>query len=142
MSEIVTRQFGKIQFTEDAILHFPSGLPGFEKHTRFLRVERSATAPIIFLQSLDSPDLCFATAPVHAIDPHYRLAITPEDQQILSPAGERLCLAILAPGKSGWTANLLAPLVINPKTRVAVQAVRADSVYSHQHPLGEAGPCS
>ena len=33
------------------------------------------------------------------------------------------------------TANLLAPVVIHWRTRLAVQAIQADSPYSHQHPL-------
>jgi flagellar assembly factor FliW len=30
---------------------------------------------------------------------------------------------------------LLAPVVVNLGTRVAVQAVRADTTYSHRHPI-------
>jgi flagellar assembly factor FliW len=33
------------------------------------------------------------------------------------------------------TANLLAPIVVNLKTHRAIQAIQADSGYSHQHPL-------
>ena len=33
------------------------------------------------------------------------------------------------------TANLLSPVVIHWRTRLAVQAIQADSPYSHQHPL-------
>jgi flagellar assembly factor FliW len=32
-------------------------------------------------------------------------------------------------------ANLLAPIVLNARTRVAVQAVRHDQRYSHRHPV-------
>lgn len=143
MPEIVTRQFGKIQFDENAVLHFPAGLPGFETRTRFLLIERPSTAPVLFLQSLEAGALCFAAAPIRAIDPQYSLTMTPEDEQILSLAGDPMILAILAAGESGrWTANLLAPVVINLETRRAVQAVRADARYSHQHPLSEARPCS
>ncbi len=36
------------------------------------------------------------------------------------------------------TANLMAPIVLNVKTRRGLQAIRRDSRYSHQHPV--AGP--
>ncbi len=119
-------------------LEFPAGLPGFEDHTRFVLVERPDLAPILFLQSVDSPELCFITAPVTSIDPAYDLEMTPEDERQLGTdeAGEFLCLAILSAEENGLlTANLLAPVVINPGTCRGVQAVRSDSRYSHQHPL-------
>src|ERR1700674_440856 len=121
MPEIVTRQFGKIGFEEDAVLQFPSGLPGFENRTRFLLVER---APLMFLQNLDSPELCFFALPVEAVQPDYQLEMTPDDQQTLSLTAPPLPLAILSANQSGaWTANLLAPVVINKEARRAVQAV-------------------
>jgi len=142
MAEIVTTQFGRIEYDERAVIHFPCGLPGFENRTRFLLIERPTTRPLVFLQSIDSSNLCLVTAPVNAIDPQYHLAMTPEDQQTISQAQEPLCLFILSEGEKGWTANMLAPVVINKEAGIAVQAVRADSLYSHQHPLTEARPCS
>jgi flagellar assembly factor FliW len=139
MPEILTRRFGKVQFEETAVLHFPAGLPGFESHTRFLLIERPANAPLVFLQSIDSPELSFCTAPVAAIDPAYRLAMTEEDQRLLSATDPPVILAILSSTTSHqWTANLLAPIVIDLPSRRAVQAVRADARYSHQHRLAEA----
>jgi flagellar assembly factor FliW len=142
MHRIVTRQFGKIEFDENAVLHFPAGLPGFESRTRFLLIERPAAAPLLFLQSVDAPKLCFTAAPMASIDPDYALAMTPEDQQILSLSSHPLILAVLSAQSGRWTANLLAPVVIDKDTRRAVQAVRADARYSHQHPLPEARRCS
>jgi flagellar assembly factor FliW len=141
--EIMTRQFGTIQFDENSVLQFPSGLPGFENKTRFVLVERPALKPLVLLQSLDSPDLCFYAAPVDAIDRNYQLRMTPEDRRTLALTAEPVNLAILSASQSGhWTANLLAPIVINKEARRAVQAVRADSLYSHQHPLDQGALCS
>ena len=147
MPEMVTRQFGKIEFEEDSVLHFPSGLPGFENKTRFVLLERVALTPLVAIQSLDSMELCFFAAPLEAIDAGYQLAMTPEDQRTLSLTADPRCLVILSPNKSGrWTANLLAPIVINQQAHRAVQAVRTDSLYSHQHSLSnpsrEETPCS
>ena len=46
-----------------------------------------------------------------------------------------LCLAVLSIRKTGTTANLLAPVVVNLKNYRAVQAVTPESGYSHQHLL-------
>jgi flagellar assembly factor FliW len=129
-----------------AILEFPAGLPGFEDRKRFGVIERANVAPIVLLQSLDLPDLCFLAAPVAAIDPAYQLDVSSEDLARLGLERQNdqlVCLAILsAPENGPLTANLLAPVVIEPRTRRAVQAVRMDSRYSHQHPLDTPGAAS
>ncbi len=138
MVQIVSKRLGAIDLDEAAILHFPVGLPGFEHCRRFALLEQSSVAPIVFLQSLDLPDLCFLAAPIAVIDPAYELAMTPDDLRSIGreTVDDVVCLAILAPAENGqFTANLLAPVVIDGKTRRAIQAVRLDSRYSHQHPL-------
>jgi flagellar assembly factor FliW len=146
MLQILTRRFGPIEVDEGAVLHFPLGLPGFESARRFALVERPATAPLMFLQSLDLPELCFVATPVEAIEPAYQLELSSDDLHHLGlvenrqpPRGEVICLAILSAPESGRpSANLLAPVVIDRVSRRAVQAVRSDSRYSHQHVLAVA----
>jgi flagellar assembly factor FliW len=144
--ELATRQFGKIEFEESSILDFPAGLPGFENKTRFVLLERASWRPLVAIQSIDSPELCFFALPIEAIDPDYQLRITPEDARMLALTAEPVSLAILSaaehPELGRWTANLLAPLVINKEARRAVQAVRSDSLYSHRHPLDRGSSCS
>jgi flagellar assembly factor FliW len=144
MATTQTRQFGLLEYDPNAVLDFPAGLPGFENQTRFVLVEKPAHAPILFLQSLLLPDLCFLAAPIHLIDPGYELAMIEDDLHRLKldetrqPIGDAnvVCLALLSAAENGpLTANLLAPVVINVSERLAVQAVRMDSRYSHQRPL-------
>ncbi len=148
----MTRHFATVEYHEDAILHFPSGLPAFEGLSRFLLIEHPGTAPLVFLQSLESPDVCLPAVPVKAVDPNYELALTAEDVETLdtgaAPEEANLgCLAVVSvPATGPATANLLAPVVVNWRTRIAVQSVRSDTRYHHQHPIvgsgTEAGPCS
>jgi flagellar assembly factor FliW len=152
MPQILTRRFGAMDFDESAVLDFPLGLPGFENARRFALVKQPAAAPLVFLQSLDFPELCFVAAPVLSIDPAYQLEMTADDLRELGLAehcqprlgGQVICLAILSSPENGRpTANLLAPLVIEPASRRAVQAVRIDARYSHQQPLpAPEAPCS
>lgn len=141
MVKIPSKRLGPLDVDPTTALQFPAGLPGFEHCIRIALVERPSAAPLVFLQSLDLPEVCFLAAPVISIEPAYQLSLTLEDLDCLgleSPEStdDLLCLAILAPDESGnFTANLLAPVVIRRKTRRGVQAVRVDSRYSHQHPL-------
>ncbi len=124
-------------------IHFPRGLPGFEDQNRLVLIKKEALAPMVHLQSAARPDLRFLAVSVWLADPGYQIGITEEDLKLLElkeqpqPGGEILCLAILtAQDEKTFTANLLAPVVIHPKLRVGVQAVRSDARYSHRVALG------
>jgi flagellar assembly factor FliW len=144
-----TKSHGQIEYTEDVLMHFPEGLFGFESETRFLPIEVPALYPILFLQSIQRPELCFVTMPILVIDPGYRLALSPTDLELAGMRAGRqpvigedvLCLAILTLREDGpTTANLIAPLVINLRSRRAVQALMLESEYSHQHVFPAAAP--
>jgi flagellar assembly factor FliW len=145
MTSCQTKYFGELQYEPGGILRFPDGLPGFEKEREFLPVEQPSTRPLVYLQSLATSDLCFVGLPVWLVEPGYRLELSEEDSERLQlgdgvavgPAtGGLLCLALLTVRESGTTANLMAPVVANLQTGVALQAISAGVGYSHQHPLG------
>jgi flagellar assembly factor FliW len=143
--QILTKYFGPLDYQQRDVVRFPSGLPAFEEELEFLVIEPAAKAPLAFLQSTRQAGLCFLALPILTIDPHYALAVSAEDLAELGldasrqPAigGEVDCLAVIAaPEHAPPTANLLAPIVINRKNRLGLQAIRVDSTYSHQHRLG------
>ena len=144
MTQVLSKYFGPLEYREQDVVRFPSGLPAFEEEHEFLVIENASQAPLIFIQSIRQPGLCFLALPVLAIDPGYNFAVTAEDIDKLGLDATRQpaigtevdCLAIIAAPEDGTaTANLLAPIVINRKNRMAVQAIRVDSTYSHQHVL-------
>jgi flagellar assembly factor FliW len=140
MPRIETSHLGTVEYNDEDVLDFPEGLPAFVHDTRFVLVERSESAPLIFMQSLVSLELCFLTAPVVTVDANYTLR-TPLEE--LAPIGvdevrldDLLCLVILTiPGDRPPTANLMAPVVIHRKTRLARQVIQYESGYSFQHVL-------
>lgn len=148
MPVLDTLRFGALEYDPAGVIEFPCGLPGFDRERHFIVVEQAALAPLIFLQSVDSPKLCFPAVPVSTVDPGYQLEVTREDLEILNldperqpVAGEEVaCLAIVAVENGSPSANLLAPVVIHSSRRIGVQAVRTDSRYPHRHPL--VAPCS
>jgi flagellar assembly factor FliW len=108
--------------------------------------------PLVFLQSLEDPGLCFIAMPILSIDPNYKLRVAGDDLDLLGlPRAQQpavgtdvLCLSVLSVCEGGPTANLLAPIVVNLGNRRAVQAVAPESDYSHQFALmpEEAAVCS
>lgn len=152
MPSVETNYFGVISYEPDSVVEFPNGLPGFDELRRFVALQFEDSRPLVFLQSLEGPGLCFITLPVLAVDPHYQLRVSNEDRELVGLAVGRplhigedvLCLAVVSIREDGPTANLLGPLVVNLRNRKAVQAVASESGYSHQHRLvaEEAPVCS
>lgn len=153
MGRCLTKEFGEVEYDESAIVHFPAGLPAFEKETRFLLIEQAETAPVVFLQSLATPHLLFLALPARFIDPAFRLELVPEERQVLGldPEGEGelvegedlLSLAILTVREgSPVTANLLAPVVIGARSRRALQVIQPESGYRVDQPLTGVAACS
>ena len=138
-----TSHFGTISYSREAAIEFPKGLPGFDDRRCFVALQFPDTAPLVFLQSLERADLCFITMPVLAVDPQYRVQVDSDALKAinLSPSSQPrigediLCLAVISVDEDGPTANLLAPVVVNLRNLRAVQAVAAESGYSHRHPL-------
>jgi flagellar assembly factor FliW len=148
MAQVETEYFGTMSYREDSVFEFPAGLPAFLNEKRFVPIESPQHSPLLFLQSMTRPSLCFLALPIQVVDPDYRLTVAREDLVSLELIPDRqpqlatevavLALLSLHDGVPP-TANLMAPIVVNLKTRRALQAIRQDAVYSHQHPVPRVG---
>jgi flagellar assembly factor FliW len=150
MPQLDTKYFGTLTYEDLSVFNFPAGLPAFEQEKNFVVIETAEYAPLVFLQSLRQASLCFLALPVLAVDPSYHLAVSAEDRVSLGldpgrdpkPGDGVLALALVSM-RDGFppTANLMAPIVVNVQNRRALQAIRVDRVYSHQHPISAADQC-
>ncbi len=122
---------GDIETDPDSELFFPCGLPGFENHRRMVPLEIPSHRPLVYLQSLESPEVCFVALPVYVIDPAFRLRLSEDDRANLQfPVDydpevgvDVLCLALLRKSGALVEANLNACVVINLRNRYGVQCL-------------------
>jgi len=144
MPRIETKHIGEVDYMEDSLFTFPSGIPGFDEHRDFLFLKKSDTEPLVYMQSLDDRELCFILLPILVIDSNYRLEMSQDElEEIGLPVDRRprigedvFCAALLCAGSGAPpTANLMAPVVVNLRNRMGVQAIQSASGYSNQHPL-------
>lgn len=144
MPSVETKYFGTLPYAEESVFEFPHGLPAFDDEKAFVFIETAESAPLVFLQSFSRVNLCFLAFPIQVVDGDYQLAIAPEDlaeldletarQPLLGAEVVVLALISLHDGFLA-TANLMAPVVLNVKTRRGLQAIRRDRLYSHRHPV-------
>lgn len=130
-SVIQSPWLGDIESDPQCELLFPSGLPGFEEERRMLPVEIPAQRPLLYLQSMESAQICFVALPVYVIDPEFQLRISDEERALLQLpedldpviGADVLCVVLLMRSGPTVQANLNAAVVINLHNRRGIQCV-------------------
>lgn len=128
--QVATHLFGTIEIDPDTILTFPDGIAGFPDSKRYKLIhEEVAGEPVSFtLQSVDSPAVAFQIIDPTAIGFQYELEVTAEEQAAIKaakPEDVAVMLVLFKSEESGKQigANIRAPLLINPVSRLGVQKV-------------------
>ena len=118
------------------LVSFPDGLPGFEACRRFILLSSPETAPLYCLHAIEGPNASFlAIDPTVALET-YRCELSAADRHRLGVAedGRLVWLALVMVEADGSvTANLRAPVVINPDTMVGFQVMPFECVYPLRH---------
>ena len=127
--KVNTRLFGEIDVAEDRIISFTAGIMGFEKYVHYTLIfNAEKKGNIMWLQSLDEPELAFTVMDPMKIVPEYNPVV--EDEWLV-PLGEveteddyfLLSVVTVPSDLTKMTANLKAPIVINMKTMKACQII-------------------
>jgi flagellar assembly factor FliW len=129
--KIETYLFGTIDVSDDSIITFPDGLPAFEHCRRFALVherEASSTPTSYTLQSVDDPSVAFQIADPTVYGFHYELELTDDETAKLEVTSSDQVTVMLMlfrrDDRNGpIEANLRAPVLINTRTRLAMQKV-------------------
>lgn len=134
--KIESPQFGALEIDPAKTIEFPRGLPGFEQCHRFsLLHEAGGASPIVYtMQSLDDPAVAFSISDPALFGFHYQLTLSDEEAtliQLRSPDEAAVAVILRRSGTPGAapgaavSANVMAPLIINTRTRRALQQVIA-----------------
>ncbi|MEX2291018.1 MAG: flagellar assembly protein FliW [Mycobacteriales bacterium] len=109
------------------VLTMDGGLAGFPGADRYALVELPEASPLFLLRSLDVEGLEFVVAPPAVFFADYAPELDDATVDLLgiTDATDVLLLVMLTVGTGieTATANLLAPIVINQRTRSAAQVV-------------------
>ena len=121
-------------------LSFPDGLPGFEACRRFVLLSSPETAPLHCLHALEGPNASFLAIDPKAALPNYRCELSAADRNRLGVTDDNalLWLALVMVDEEGTvSANLRAPVVINPDRMVGFQVMPFECVYPLRHVLAQ-----
>lgn len=137
----ITKYFGELEYTDDELLTFPSGLFGFENEQSFLLLPFSDEGTLFSLQSVATPDLAFTLMHPFTLAPNYAPVLRAEELAALeAEQSEHLYYYVLCTVKnpvSESTVNMRCPLAINPDTRRGMQIILEDDAWDMRHKLSD-----
>lgn len=117
------------------LITFPSGFPGFSAARTWTLDQLDETGTVFALRNVEDPTLRFIVVPPGRFFPGYAPAIDEAASAEIGLDGtdDALILVVITPGErvEESTGNLLAPVVVNARTRVGAQVVLSGS----DHPL-------
>ena len=130
-----SERFGNYDVPANRVLHFAAGLIGFPAARRFALLDSSRPeSPFRCLVCLDLPELGFVVCDPLRLWPDYAADVPalpearPEDVAVLA-------IVTLPRDPREMTANLLAPLVLDSRSRAGAQVVLDTGRYGTRHPL-------
>jgi flagellar assembly factor FliW len=124
---------------EIPLIELVQPMPGFPDRSRFALVQLDEDGLLCSLSSIDEEGLRFLVVPPAPFFPDYAPVVRDETVAALGidSADDVLVLLVLTAGEtlSSTTANLLAPLLVNTRTRRAQQVILDDGDLSIAAPL-------
>ena len=122
---ITSRRFGDFDVPADRILHFAQGLIGFPKARRFVILDHRPGSPFKWMLCLELPDVAFAVVEPARMVPDYEPPLELAARTLgAAPEDVALFVIVTIPSDpTAMTVNLMAPVVVDVRTRKSVQLV-------------------
>lgn len=128
---VKTKFFGDIEIDSNLIINFENGIPGFDdlKEYTIIDIEDRNYKCI---QNIEKQEICLLVISPWDYFEKYEINLLDEDVKDLDikDQSEALVFSILTAREGKITTNLIAPIVINIRTRKAKQIILTNSKYS------------
>lgn len=132
--KIETTRFGTLEVAEDEVIQLAAGLIGFPRERSYVLIPHGTSSMIAWLQSTTTPELAFPVVSAHGLVADYPdvpLLPIAKRSDVADDLEELAILVVLsAPRHQPATVNLLAPLIINSRTRAGAQVFLEGSKFS------------
>lgn len=123
-----------VPWTEEQVISFPSGLPGFEEARRYIILSLPDHEPFHWMECVDGHPVRFAIINPLTFRPDYNPKIRKSDLDTLNVKDPKdLLLYVIVTLRDPLetsTANLMGPLFINIRDRVGRQIIIENEAYS------------
>lgn len=129
-----THRFGTLSITEEKIISFAQGIPGFKNLRRFILIDHDSEGLFKWLQSIEDPLVAFLLTNPNVYKPEYSVPLRKNDIETLDVKDMKnlvsLVMVCFANGKV--TLNLKGPVLFNSENMRAIQCIiDRDDYQSH-----------
>ncbi|MDR0716753.1 MAG: flagellar assembly protein FliW [Azoarcus sp.] len=126
---------GAVEISDDKVIEFPQGLPGFEQLRRFVFIhEEGGESGVFLLQSVDDANIAFSVTGPERLGITYELPLSDAEVAVLELSRPEDAVAAVivrkdddkddkVPANAGLRANFMAPLLINIGARRGLQKI-------------------
>ncbi|MEK6580041.1 MAG: flagellar assembly protein FliW [Bdellovibrionota bacterium] len=136
---VKTGRFGEITIGCEEIIFVPQGILGFPEFTKFCLVDPGDDTLILWLQSIENPNIAFAVLEPKIFKADYTVRLSAAELRELKfeNVNQSAVFSILTIPQdiTQMMANLKAPVVINLKEQIAKQVVLQENEFSIKHPM-------
>jgi len=141
--KIRTRDFGEITIDPEAVIRFKLPIYGFEQFSDFTLIsDPDLGESIVWLQSVQDPDLCFILVDPKLALEDYSPKLSGDVEKLLCSKGiespEIWAIAVIPQEFRNSTVNLKSPIIIDMSSKCAAQII-LDEDYPIRYPLLPAG---
>lgn len=123
--KISTLYFGEQEFSDDTVLHFPAGLPGFEQCVHYKLFHEEGKPTVFWLQSVEDPTVMFSVTEPQRVGLAYELLLSDEEIATLQlkDGADATVLVMLSRVEPDGPVQVHqnSPLVVNLEQRVGLQ---------------------
>lgn len=134
---IQTSRFGTFEVDDKDPIHFPQGMIGFPEEKQFVLLRHRDDSAIGWLQSTTTAGLAFPVVSIDALAVVYpTIAVTPPAEEANQEVDPHAVMAVLcASAGQPATVNLLAPIVVNVRSRKGAQILLEGTRFSTNEPF-------
>jgi flagellar assembly factor FliW len=137
--QVDSHRFGTIDVPDERLVRLAQPVVGFEQFACYAVIEDAATAPVLWMQSIEAPEALFPVVDAYLVVDSYGVDLSEAEVAALElerPEEARVLFVLtLHPDPSAITVNLRAPIVWNTRRALAMQLVIADPELPVQHPI-------
>lgn len=127
---------GNFEISDENIINFDSGIPGFETFKKFSIISLIDTEPVKWLASLEDKNLALPIIDPWIAFKDYTINLSESVlQELENPKKENVIVFCVIALKPTVTVNLLAPIVVNLEKGMGIQAILSDTNYTTKHPI-------
>jgi flagellar assembly factor FliW len=136
---VESKNFGNISYTNEEVILFKEGLPGFTKFTKYILVENEELKPFSLLQSIEKADIAFIIVSPETFKHDYKVIASVEELENIAiektESARIFSLVTMSERKEDVTMNLKAPIIINMEKKLGAQIILKQNDYDIEYKM-------